>query len=73
MHLPESIYRYAPHYWIVVGVLLGLLGFDADPGMFRYFSLTLGALSLGWGVAILWKRRQARQYEEDAEAVQQPD
>jgi hypothetical protein len=64
MHLPESIYRYAPYYWIVVGVLLALLGLDSDPGMFRYFSIALGALSLGWGVTVLWQRRQARQFAE---------
>ena len=68
MHLPKPIYEYAPHYWIVVGILLVLLGMDADPGsMFRYFSIALGALSAVWGAAILLKRRAVRQIE-DSEA-----
>ena len=67
MYLPKSIYEYAPHYWVVVGVLLVLLGVDSDPGMFRYFSIALGALSSIWGTAIFLKRRAQRQIE-DSEA-----
>jgi len=60
MYIPKSIYTYAPYYWIVVGVLLVLLGFrvGSEGGqMFQYFSATLGALSAGWGIRIIFMRR----------------
>jgi hypothetical protein len=65
MHLPKPIYQYAPHYWVVVGILLVLLGLDSDPGsMFRYFSITLGALSTVWGAMIFMRRRGPRQVKD---------
>ena len=68
MHLPKPIYDYAPHYWVVVGILLALLGMDSEPGStFRYFSIALGALSAVWGAMIFLKRRAQRQIE-DSEA-----
>lgn len=60
MHIPKSIYTYAPYYWIVVGVLLALLGIrvGSEGGeMFQYFSVALGALSAAWGVRIIFMRR----------------
>ena len=68
MHLPKPIYEYAPHYWVVVGILLVLLGLDSDPGStFRYFSIALGVLSSVWGAMIFLRRRAQRQVE-DSEA-----
>jgi hypothetical protein len=68
MHLPKSVYEVVPHYWIVVGILLVLLGLDSEPGtIFRYFSIALGALSTAWGMMILLKRRSARRVK-DSEA-----
>ena len=68
MHLPKSMYEHVPHYWIVVGALLVLLGVDSDPGsMFRYFSITLGVLSSVWGMVVYLKRRAIRRVK-DSEA-----
>ena len=68
MHLPKSIYEYVPHYWLVAGILMVLLGLDADPGStFRYFSISIGVLSSVWGMMIFLKRRAHRQVK-DGEA-----
>ena len=60
MYIPKSNYTYAPYKCIVVDVLLVLLGIrvGSEGGqMFQYFSVTLGALSAGWGVRIIFMRR----------------
>lgn len=64
MHLPKSVYEYAPHYWIVVGVLLVLVGLrEGSQGnpVFQYASVALGALSCVWGATIFLLRRARRQ------------
>lgn len=74
MYIPKIIYQYAPYYWLVVGILLALLGFlvDAEGNqMFRYFSVSLGALSCLWGLRILFMRR-TQQREEALEATPSP-
>jgi hypothetical protein len=67
MKLPKSVYDYAPHYWVVVGVLLAALGFGSDPGPFRYFSITLGLLTFAWGLTV-FRRRRAQSRLRDSEA-----
>lgn len=65
MHLPKPIYDLAPHYWVVVGILMMLLGLDTDHSFFfRSFSIALGALSTFWGASIFLKRRAQRQLKD---------
>lgn len=68
MYLPKPIYQYAPHYWVIAGILMLLLGLDAAPGStFRYFAISIGVLSAVWGTTIFLKRRAHRQVK-DGEA-----
>lgn len=63
MHLPKFVYEYAPHYWIIVGVLLMLLGFRVGSDgaqTFQYFAVSLGALSSIWGARVFLLRRAQR-------------
>ena len=66
MHLPKPIYNYAPHYWVVAGILMVLLGLDSEPGsLFRYFAMTIGVLSTVWGTMIFLKRRAYRRVKDN--------
>lgn len=75
MYLPKSVYKAAPFYWIVVGVLMALLGLrigQEGGHLFRNFAVALGALSCVWGVRILLVRRSRNTEEAAAAAAQTP-
>lgn len=59
MYLPNSIYERAPHYWLLVGMLLVVLGvylgLQMDP-VFLYLGVTLGVMSCAWGVRVFLHR-----------------
>ena len=59
MHLPNSLYERAPHYWISIGILLVVLGiylgFEIG-GTFLFTGVTLGLASCAWGVRVLTRR-----------------
>ena len=59
MHLPNTLYERAPHYWLLIGVLLVILGvylgvqIDAK---FTFVGVTLGFASCLWGVRVFLYR-----------------
>jgi hypothetical protein len=59
MHLPNSLYERAPHYWVFVGLLLVLLGvylgFHID-AVFTLIGVLMGGLSCAWGVRVFLRR-----------------
>jgi hypothetical protein len=59
MHLPNSLYERAPHYWLFVGLLLVVLGAYLGMQMdtkFLYVGVSLGLLSCAWGVRVFLHR-----------------
>ena len=72
MYLHSSLYERAPHYWIVVGVLLVILGIYLGVEMsrtFTYVGVTLGLASCAWGVRILVHRARR---SDDAKVTASP-
>lgn len=59
MHIPDTIYERAPHYWLFIGLLLVVLGVylgvEVDTA-FLFFGVTLGVASCLWGVRVLLYR-----------------
>ena len=55
MHLPNSMYERAPHYWLFTGLLLVVLGvylgIQVDT-KFLIVGVTLGVASCLWGVRV---------------------
>ena len=59
MHLPNSLYERAPHYWLFAGLLLVILGvylgIQTDT-KFLYLGGTLGLVSCLWGLRVFLYR-----------------
>jgi hypothetical protein len=59
MYLPNSLYERAPHYWLLVGLLLVVvgiyLGVQVDT-KFLYLGVPIGGLSCAWGIRVLLRR-----------------
>ena len=59
MHLPNTIYERAPHYWLFIGLLLVVvgvyLGVQVDT-KFLYVGVTMGLASCLWGLRVLLYR-----------------
>lgn len=59
MHLPNTLYERAPHYWIFVGMLLVVLGLYLgvqQSGSFMLLGVTIGLASCAWGIRIMVRR-----------------
>jgi len=59
MYLPNTLYERAPHYWILIGMLLVILGIYLGVELsekFMVLGVLLGAASCGWGIRILVRR-----------------
>jgi tetrahydromethanopterin S-methyltransferase subunit C len=59
MYLPNSIYERAPHYWLLIGLLLVILGVYLGTQMnskFLVVGVLLGLASCAWGVRVLLRR-----------------
>ena len=72
MYLHSTLYERAPHYWIVIGVLLVILGIYLGVELsstFLFLGITLGLASCAWGIRILMRR--SRQ-SEDADVAPSP-
>jgi len=66
MHLHESLYERAPHYWIFIGVLLTVLGIYLGIEISQTYLLVgvvLGLASCVWGIRILMHRARRRDDE----------
>ena len=59
MHLPNSMYERAPHYWLFIGLLLVVvgiyLGVQVDT-KFLFVGVTIGLASSLWGLRVLLYR-----------------
>ena len=72
MWLPTPIYEKAPHYWLLLGLLLIVLGVYLGLAVARsylYLGVGFGAVSCAWSVRTYWKRSLQR--ERPAEATEQ--
>jgi len=59
MYLPNSIYERAPHYWLLMGLLLVILGVYLGIEMnskFLVVGVLLGLASCAWGIRVLLRR-----------------
>ncbi|MDH3334410.1 MAG: hypothetical protein OES59_00420 [Gammaproteobacteria bacterium] len=59
MYLPNSIYERAPHYWLLIGLLLVILGVYLGIEMNSKFlaaGVLLGLSSCAWGVRVFLRR-----------------
>ena len=59
MYLPNSIYERAPHYWLLIGLLLVILGVYLGIQMnskFMVVGVLLGLASCAWGLRVLLRR-----------------
>lgn len=59
MYLPNSIYERAPHYWLLTGLLLVILGVYLGIQMnskFLVVGVLLGLASCAWGLRVLLRR-----------------
>ena len=59
MYLPNSIYERAPHYWLLIGLLLVILGVYLGIQMnskFLVVGVLLGLASCAWGLRVLLRR-----------------
>jgi tetrahydromethanopterin S-methyltransferase subunit C len=59
MYLPNSVYERAPHYWLLIGALLVILGVYLGLEMdsrFLVVGVLLGLTSCVWGIRILVRR-----------------
>ena len=59
MYLPDSLYERAPHYWLLIGLLLMVLGIYLGVQMntgFLLLGVSLGILSCAWGIRVLLRR-----------------
>jgi hypothetical protein len=59
MYLPNSLYERAPHYWLLVGLLLVILGIYLGVQVdtkFLFLGVSLGALSCAWGIRVFLRR-----------------
>jgi len=59
MYLPNSIYERAPHYWLLIGLLLVMLGVYLGIQMnskFLVVGVLLGLASCAWGLRVLLRR-----------------
>lgn len=59
MHIPNTLYERAPHYWLFVGLLLVILGVYLGVQVdtkFLYVGVTLGIVSCLWGVRVFLYR-----------------
>lgn len=72
MWLPSPIYEKAPHYWLLLGLLLIVLGvylgFQGD-GFYWYLGVASGVASCAWSVRTYWQRSLQR--ERPAEVAEQ--
>jgi len=76
MHLPESLYERAPHYWIFIGVLLAILGVYLGMEISQTYLLVgvvLGLASCAWGIRILMHRTRQRDDEDVATSTASAD
>ena len=59
MHLPNSLYERAPHYWLFIGLLLVVvgiyLGIQVDT-KFLFVGVTIGLASSLWGLRVMLYR-----------------
>ena len=59
MYLPNSLYERAPHYWLLIGLLLVIvgiyLGIQVDT-KFLVLGVSMGLLSCAWGIRVLLRR-----------------
>ena len=59
MYLPNSFYERAPHYWLLIGLLLVMLGVYLGIQMnskFLVVGVLLGLASCAWGLRVLLRR-----------------
>ena len=59
MHLPDSLYERAPHYWLFIGLLLVVvgvyLGVQVDT-KYLFVGGSMGVLSCVWGIRVFLRR-----------------
>lgn len=74
MHLPNSLYERAPHYWLFIGLLLVIvgiyLGVQVD-SKFLFLGVSLGLASCAWGVRV-FQRRTRKAGEADIATATSP-
>lgn len=59
MHLPNSLYERAPHYWLFIGLLLVIVGIYLGIQMdtkFLYVGASLGLVSCLWALRVFLYR-----------------
>jgi len=72
MWLPTPLYEKAPHYWLLLGLLLVVLGIylGVEVGRFYLFlGVGSGIASCAWSVRTYWQRSLRR--EGEAEVAEQ--
>ena len=67
MWLPTPVYEKAPHYWLLLGLLVivvgSYLGYERNP-VFIYTGVAVGIACCAWGVRVFTKRAQSREEPE---------
>lgn len=72
MWLPTTLYEKAPHYWLLLGLLLVVIGIylGMEVGRFYLFlGVGSGVVSCAWSIRTYWQRSLNR--ERSAEAAEQ--
>ena len=63
MWLPSPVYERAPHYWILLGLLLiitgSYLGLQGTT-IYLYLGVPVGVASCAWGIRVLMRRKIQR-------------
>jgi len=69
MWIPTPLYEKAPHYWLVLGLFLiiigAYLGFEIQR-WYMYIGITLGLASCLWSARTYWQRALQREQAEQA-------
>ena len=76
MYLPNSLYERAPHYWILIGLLLVIvgvyLGVQVD-SKYLFLGVSMGLASCLWGIRILLHRARKAGEADIASATSMAD
>jgi len=64
MWLPSPVYEKAPHYWLLLGLLLIVLGVYLGlqiASTYLYLGVTAGVASCAWSILTYWQRSLRRE------------
>ena len=57
MYLPNPIYKAAPHYWLIIGLLFAMMGFYVGLEHVMGF-VYIGAACCAWAIRLFIARQQ---------------